>query len=288
MSNPDGQNRADTTDYNTAVKPDFARRYLDTYFRSIDMDERKICTFLAEEYAKLVGRPEMIDIGCGPCIQHVLSATPYVSSIQLADFLDDNLAELRKWIQSQNSAFDWTHFTEFILQLENVDSSAEAISRRESTLRDKIVNIRHANVLNESVLGEDNQFGAVGFFYCAEAAANTKPEWQNTITNVARLVEPGGRMFMASCRNTDYYTVKTDHGEDEVIQTVNVNEEDFAELLPRIEFSLDRSRIEVVNVGMGADHGIEDILLLSLQKKGEKIDKDITPNSANSVMNRTS
>ncbi|MAE68374.1 hypothetical protein CL635_01010 [bacterium] len=286
MNTPDGQNRAETTDYNTVVKPDFARRYLETYFKSIDEDERRICTFLAEEYAKLVGNPEMIDIGCGPCIQHVLSATPYVSSIQLADYLDGNLDELRNWIQSQETAFDWTHFTEFILQLESADSSAKAIAHRESTLRSKVVNIRHANVLDESVIGEDKQFGAVGFFYCAEAAAKTKPEWQKTIANVARLVEPGGRMFIASCRNTNFYTVKTDDGKDEVIPTASVNEDDFAALLPNIGFSLERSRIEVVNVGMGADHGIEDILLLSLQKNGEKIDRDTTSDSVNTVINK--
>jgi|AP95_1055475.scaffolds.fasta_scaffold07485_2 hypothetical protein len=288
MSPPGEKLNSEKTDYRTAVAPDFARRYLDTYFTGIDADEKVICTFLAEEYAKLRGSPDMIDIGCGPCIQHVLSSVPYVKSIQLADYLEDNLDELRKWAQEQGGAFDWNHFTEFILQLETADSSSVEITARESALRGKITHIRQANVLNESVLGEDRQFGAVGFFYCAEAATRTKPEWRKAVSNVARLVEPGGRMFMASCRNTDFYTVEIPGLPEEKIPTANVDENDFKSLLPDIGFSLNDSRIEVVNVGMGADHGVEDIILLSLLKKGEPINTEVAAHSAHDIVNRTS
>lgn len=255
-------------DYSQYLTRGFAKRYLATYFRGIDADERAITEFLVDEYAKLAGASSMLDIGCGPGVQHVLPAVPYVDRIDMADFLPDNLDELRKWRLRDANAHDWRHFTKLILELEQVVATPAAIEEREERLREKLRLIERADVLRELPLGEPRQYPAVGFFYCAEAAVRTKDEWARIMARIARMVEPGGHLMMASLRGAHYYTVDQSDGHSEVIPCACVDENDFHALLPQLDFDPQQTKVEIVDTSSMADHGIDTILLVSATKKG--------------------
>jgi hypothetical protein len=266
-SGPDSKDReVHVVDYTRDVSSGFAKRYLATYFQGIDADERAIAEFLVGEYRKIEGASTMLDLGCGPGVQHVLPAVPYVERIDMADFLRDNLEELRQWQQGNGDSHNWNHVTKLILELEGNASDAAAIAERENSLRTKLRSIRTANALQELPLGEPLQYPAVGFFYCAEAAARSKEQWQAIMKNVAGLVERGGYLFMASLRNATYYTVQHADGSDERIPTASVNETDFQALLPLLGFDQKQTLIERAPTPDMAEHGIEDVLLISARK----------------------
>jgi hypothetical protein len=264
---PDSNDHAPhVVDYTRDVRAGFAKRYLATYFQEIDADERAITEFLVGEYRKINGASAMLDLGCGPGVQHVLSAVPYVDQIDMADFLPDNIEELSQWQQGNDGSHNWNHVTKLVLELEGNVANSAAITAREKALRAKLRSIRSANVLQEFPLGEPVQYPAVGFFYCAEAAARTKVQWQAIMKNVAGVVERGGYLFMASLRNATYYTVGHADGSDEKIPTASVNEADFAKLLPALGFDRKQTLIERTPTPDMADHGIEDVLLISARK----------------------
>ena len=255
-----------TVDYTQFVTRGFAKRYLTTYFKGIDADEQAITEFLVREYKKIEGASALLDLGCGPGIQHVLPAVPYVDRIDMADFLPDNLAELRSWLAGSPDSHDWNHFTRLILESEGKLAEPQAIAKRESELRSKLGAIEHVDVLREFPLGEPRRYPAIGFFYCAEAAARTKEQWAQILTGVTPMIERGGFLFMASLRNADYYTVNHPDAAAERIPTASINERDFAELLPSLGFGKEQTLIEVVPVPAMADHGIDEILLVSARK----------------------
>src|SRR5262249_53113376 len=149
-------------------------------------------------------------------------AVPYVGRIDMADYLPDNLAELQHWLSGRPESHSWNHFSELVLDLENSSADSAAIASREKSLRQKLGSVRQANVLDEYPLGRPEQYPAVGFFYCAEAAARTKQQWRKIMSNVGRIVEPGGYLFMASLRNASHYTVDQPNGHNEVIPTASV------------------------------------------------------------------
>lgn len=245
----------------------FAERYLATYLKVIDEDERKIAEFLVCEYSKIAGAESMLDIGCGPGVQHVIPAIPYVRRIDMADFLPDNLAALRKWQARNPQSHNWQHFTKFILELEGHIVTPALIEEREEVLRQNLRFIKWANVLQKHPLGEPMQYPAVGFFYCAEAAARSKEQWITIMTNVTKMIEPGGHLFMASVRNTEYYSVDHSDGSTEQIPCASINEDDFATLLPQLHFDSKQTNIIIVPTSEMVGHGINEILLVSAQKK---------------------
>lgn len=257
-------------DYRLDVQKNFAERYLNTYFHGsceFPRDEQAICRFLVQECRKIVGTPVMLDIGCGPGIQHELPAAPYVSSVIMADYLSDNLEAIKKWKDRDAKSHNWNHFTRFILRCENEcqEPSKEDIDRREEELRAKIKELKPTNVLEENILGQTEQFGVIGFFYCAETAARNHEEWQNIMRRVSVLVEPGGLMLMSCCRNAQFYHVNIPGESPEKIPVLQIEESHFEKLLPQLGFDMGQSIIEVAKVNMG-HIGIDEIILLSLKK----------------------
>lgn len=104
-------------DFDNAI--DFAANYLRTYFCDEPVpDDQVLMRFLAQEYRKLDGLPVLLEVGCGPVINHVLSAVPFVSEIHMADYRSDNLQAISDWITNASDAHNWHRFTRFALEVE--------------------------------------------------------------------------------------------------------------------------------------------------------------------------
>ncbi len=60
----------------------------------------------------------MLDFGCGPTIQGVLSASKWYKEIYLSEYTAANREELKKWIERVPQAFDWGQYFTRIAQFE--------------------------------------------------------------------------------------------------------------------------------------------------------------------------
>ena len=86
----------------------FPRDYLATYYcQPPTADEQMVLAFLAEHFPKIASQPCAIEIGCGPTVHHVLPLAPYVSAIHMADYLPENLDEVRRWRDREPGAHGW-------------------------------------------------------------------------------------------------------------------------------------------------------------------------------------
>lgn len=245
----------------------FSERYLKTYYQQIDPDELEIAKFLVREYKKIRGKPSMLELGCGPTIHHVLPAVPYVSRIEMADYLPSNISHIQSWITGENDSHNWHHFSKVILKLEKKDASMESVKRRENDLRKLIKALGLCDVLRKQPLEVHKQFSVVGFFYCAEEVAIHKKEWRRVMLRVSKLVKEGGYLFMAALRGTHYYTIIHDDGFHENLPTAYILEDDIIKVLNEANFDMKKTVIEVAYTPMQKSHGVRGVILVSGKKK---------------------
>ena len=245
----------------------FAVRYLNTYYRVVDSDEVAITKFLVRQYRKINRNVEILEIGCGPTIHHLIPAIPYAKKIVMADFLNENLYQIKKWIDRDITAHNWNNFTKLALQFEGVNASIEEIAIRENKLR-SLINLAHCNLMKDSPLDGYSQFSIVCCFYCAEGVGISKLEWANVIRRVASLILPGGYLFLVSLRDTDFYKLIDHSGKEEIFPSASITEKDILNLLPSIGFSSNTIEIEVEETPNMKHYGVNGIILVSAQKGG--------------------
>jgi len=248
----------------------FPSRYLKTYFQKVEQDELEVARFLVREYKKIKDKPIFLDLGCGPTVHHVLPVVPYVSRIEIADYLSDNLDEIEVWKNKKENMHDWTFFTKKILELEGKMPSKEAVDEREKKLRGLVNKIGHCDLLNKKPLGYSKKYEAVGCFFCAEEVATTQQGWEWAMENISSLVADGGYLFLSALRNTDHYSIRTHNGEMQKLPTAFVKEEYFYELLPKLGFDMQETVIEVAETPEQKQYGINSVILLSAKKGGKK------------------
>ena len=74
--------------------------------------------FLAEA-AVLVGEVRvLLEFGCGPTVHHLLPFANVARTIHVADYLRANLVAVRRWVDEDDEAWDWSAFAEAALSNE--------------------------------------------------------------------------------------------------------------------------------------------------------------------------
>jgi hypothetical protein len=240
------------------------KQYLEDYYSVIEQDESETLRFLIEEFKKIQGYPTALEFGCGPVVAHLLPLASYVSEIHVADYLQGNLAEVRKWQSSLADAHNWACFTKFVLEHEGLsDPDIEAVKVREELLKSQITkySIGDARHSNPVALGdEQNQtYDFLLSCYCADGATSVKSEWFQYMENILSLLSPGGYFVGSSLRLCQAYKIK-----DFTFPGANVNEGDWEELFQILQF--ERVQIKVSNTPDHASQGYNSILLVSGHK----------------------
>jgi hypothetical protein len=247
----------------------FTERYLATYYNEITDDELAIAQFLVQEYKKIAGKPAMLEVGCGPTIHHVLPIVPYVSSIDMTDYLPGNIRAISLWKKQVKNAHNWQFFTKKILALENTKQNISSVNieQREMELRNKIHSLSECNVLHQYPLGYKKQYPIVGLFYCVEEVAIAKECWKQAMANVMNMVLPEGRFFTVCLWETDYYSIISDTGTVEKLPTAYVTEQDMWNLLKKNGFDESETIIKIAKTPSQIEQGINGVILVSTKKR---------------------
>ncbi|MDP3956124.1 MAG: guanitoxin biosynthesis pre-guanitoxin forming N-methyltransferase GntF [bacterium] len=245
----------------------FARRYLETYYVGVNEDEPPIAHFLIEQ-GKLLSpsRLRALEIGCGPTVHHALSIAPYVKSLDLADYLPDNLAEIQNWKENKPDSFSWHPYTAMILQEEKKATSPELIDERENILRKKIRNLYHCDVTKSPPLPEVNPYPVVLSFYCAEEVGTTSEEWKKVMKNISVMVSPDGYLFLSALRDTSRYILGDPNGKHEWLPCALITKELLRECLNELGFEPESIDIRSVDTPELVNLGIPGILIAGARK----------------------
>lgn len=116
-------------DYLTKFNP---KRYLQTYYSDLNSNdfEGELIPFhletlfyifhkaLKDKLSTKNGR--LLDIGSGPSVHVALCASKTFRDIYLSDLVESNRYELKKWLEYDGDAFDWSSVAKYVGDMENV------------------------------------------------------------------------------------------------------------------------------------------------------------------------
>ena len=90
------------------MRPDWAE-FLHRVFRE---DVPELLSHVGE------GEGVVMDLGCGPSIANIISATLWSHRIYMAELLEGNRREIIKYLNSDDDSWDWSPYFEFQAELE--------------------------------------------------------------------------------------------------------------------------------------------------------------------------
>ena len=243
----------------------FADQYLQTFYRdrALTNDERVVFRFVAEHLSALPDRPVLLEVGCGPTVHHVLQFAPYVSELHMADYLQENLEEVRKWRDDLPGAGTWSQYAELALTLERRPSGVDDVRRLEHMAKLKLRRLLNCDLRHHWILGAPVEYPVVTAFYCTEEVGITMARWEEVMGNLARVVAPGGHLFLSCLRDTDSYLVG-----GTAYPCARISEADVRRVLPQLGFDMAQSVVESVAVDDQEHEGVVGVVLTAARKAG--------------------
>lgn len=239
--------------------------YLRDYYSEIEPDEIETIRFFVDTMKDTPANGPILFFGTGPTLHHVFLAAPKASELHIVDYLDPNLAEIKKWQEGKEGAHDWKPFVTYTLQCEGtLFPTDEDIQDREKMVRQKMTLFMHGNADHENPLGVENRekYSLVFSPYCADSATADKDTWKKYMRNITSLVKPGGKFITAALRDCESYDVG-----GKKFPSANINEVDMKDILQKLDFPAKLSNIEYREL---EGHGYSGIILAHARKNSSK------------------
>lgn len=225
-----------------------SREYLRQYYATPEVadDETANIAFARRQFANADRAfPRAIEVGCGPTLHHAMLLAPYIGRLDLADYVPDNLAEIRKSLDGAPDAHDWSVYLQGMI--EPGGASAEELW---ALVKARVGELRQMDIRSPQA----GAYDLVASYYTAECVAGTQDEWRQCLATLAGLVAPGGVLLLGVVRHCRAYNVC-----GQVFPATYVDERDFATVLPTLGFDADTLVIEVAPVAEWIDQGFDSI-----------------------------
>ncbi|XP_078697820.1 nicotinamide N-methyltransferase-like [Branchiostoma floridae x Branchiostoma belcheri] len=172
------------------------------YFRNVHLKE------IHKIFDSGVVQPgsRLLDIGTGPTVYQLISASRFCTEIVCAEYAEANRAEVLKWIKGEPDAYDWNSSFQYVASLEGDSSSWEA---RKSHLRYAIKAVIPCDVTKPDPLTphEYEQFDVITSMKCLEVACPTRESYSAAVRSITRLLKPGGTLVMISVISESFHTI---------------------------------------------------------------------------------
>ncbi len=242
-----------------------AQEYFDTYYReAVLADEQHVLAYELEALAS-EGGPfgRALEYGCGPTLHRAIAAARYVFRIDMADWLPDNLRQIRRWLQAGRRNRDWNRFTRHILSHERGPVDQGCVERREALTRCVIRELCLSDARSPRPLGEDRE----GFYdliisgFCLDAVSRDKFIWRACMRNVLATLRSGGLLVLHALHRCRAYRVA-----NRLFPGADVSADDIFEALVANGFRRSSIDLQLAPCPENAVYGYSGILTASARK----------------------
>ena len=155
---------------------------------------------------------KVLDYGCGPVIAHNISAARVASEIVLAEYTKRSRESIKKWLDHDPSAFDWSPYFKHVVQTIEGKSVMEALEREEM-MRKVIKAIVDCDITKDQPIAEgfEGPYDVVISSLAIESACETHADFKAAIKKLLTLLKHGGHFLLyIGIRNREglgcYYT----------------------------------------------------------------------------------
>lgn len=245
-----------------------AMSYLRQYYSQphVSDDVEAAMRFVADEAKqRRLSNVRILDFGSGPAIWGPLPLSPVASAIHFADFMPENLTNIRQWAQNEPGTHDWSAYVDFAHQLCSSTYGNDSVNPADfqSRFRQLICKSYYADIYSDQpVLSEFNTFDVVISNYCLECIQRQKSNWKIFLKRLADLVKPGGTLFLTSILHSSEYLVE---GNRFPVTTLSV--QDIQSELLSLHFPDEHICLKTVPISAWKNEGIERICLAAATKR---------------------
>ena len=181
--------------------------YLQEYYSTLEKENIFLLNFFHNTYYRFPTGGTLIEVGGGPTLYQLISASEKVSSITFTEFHRANRQACELWLKKDKGAFNWDPFLEYVKDLEGVNT----IEILEERMREKINRILPCNLFSKNPIDSNEKFDIVSMNFCAESITNTEEDFKKTMDNCLSLLKEGGRVVMTFLAGANYYRVGKRH-----------------------------------------------------------------------------
>jgi hypothetical protein len=243
-----------------------AHDYFKTYYSDVVLPDEKLVLAYQIEVLRhnehKFGRG--LEYGCGPTLHRAIAAAGYAFRIDMADWLPDNLAQVKVWLDASPSNSDWKRFTEYVLSCESAWSAdARRIERREEQTRKVIRNLYVSDARWLHPLGPERHafYDLLVSGFCVDAVSSDKAIWRRCMRNVLSTLHEGGLMVMHALHCCKAYRVG-----DRLFPGADLTADDMFESLLDNGFARSSIDVQVVPCPDNSVYGYSGILMASGRK----------------------
>ncbi|CAN8020102.1 unnamed protein product [Ixodes persulcatus] len=201
-----------------ALKPEALREVHKTTFLPLNYikntENYVLYRFQQEELhhifnSDLIQDSTLVDVGSGPTINFVLSATKKFQDIVVSDLVESNRLEVEKWLRKSEDSVDWSFRAEHVADLEGHRDTKKGAFEIMERARRAISKVVPCDVLEPEVLPEEHgkTFDVVLSCNCLEAATADPDSFGRVLANMGSLVKPGGFLIMVGTGGITWYEV---------------------------------------------------------------------------------
>ncbi|XP_053310822.1 nicotinamide N-methyltransferase-like [Spea bombifrons] len=181
----------------------------------------------------------LIDISISPAVFHLVAICECFKEITILEFNDFCISELKKWVNSHEEAYDWSHVSMFLTDLEGKSGWWQ---EKENVLKRKINHIAKCD------LSKDNptdplvlpKADCITSGYLLDVVSKDKNEYMSNLRKISSLLKPGGRLILLAAINMSYYKI----GEHKYA-SLSYDEEFLRTALKREDFTIEYYEVQV-------------------------------------------
>lgn len=244
-----------------------AQDYFKTYYSDVVLpDEQVVLAYQIEVLRQTehkFGRG--LEYGCGPTLHRAIAASRYAFRLDMADWLADNLAQVKSWLDAGAQNPDWNRFTQYVLSCEGdpVTADPKRIDRREEMTRKVIRQLCLSDARWRHPLGPDRE----GFYdllvsgFCLDAVSSDKAVWQRCMRNVLSTLSEGGMLILHALHRCKAYKVG-----NQMFPGADLSKDDLVQSLLANGFEASSIDVQVVPCPDNTGYGYSGILMASARK----------------------
>ncbi len=153
-----------------------------------------------QTHGKSLNSGKLLEFGGGPVLYPLISASPFISEITFADYMQSSIDAITAWKDESKGSHDWSPYFQFVLsELEGCEVGKEELALlRQKDLRKKLSELYLCDLRAEELvtsLPPDNlhkKFDIISTHFCCDAVAKTIEEYQDFVKSLNKYLRPGG------------------------------------------------------------------------------------------------
>lgn len=168
--------------------------YLAEFYSTLNPENEFLLKFYDHFYKSLPNNLSMLELGGGPTIYQLISASEKVESIIFAEYAQSNLDEVNKFLLGSSGSWNWDEYISYVLKLNDKTVSEGEIKKIKERIRKKVKEVIFCDIRKTNPLSPKRYlpFDLLSMGSVADSVASSEEQLVRYLSNSFSLLDDGG------------------------------------------------------------------------------------------------